>query len=375
MAPTGRSYEVISADSHVVEPPTLWEDWLPKKYLDYAPKLVKDEDGGDAWIYQEGMAPAPLGLVACVGIEKEDMKWTGLSYGDNVHPSVYDGTARLEVLDTDGVDAEFLYPPQRAVGCFMKNPDSEIHLAGLDAYNRWLSEGFCAADPDRLFGVYQIPNLGVETAVAELKKAKDMGYRGAVIGMWPTGSQQLTGEDDPFWAAAEDLEMPISIHFRLASQGAGHIASKGGALATGAVAGIADFPVLMVDLIFDGVFDRFPGLKMVGVEVGVGWIPHAAEMMDDRYWRNRGHAKWGLKKLPSQYVKDNWLATFIVDRIGIEMRHAVGLKNMSWSTDFPHHGNDYPYSRQTIEQHFVNVPEAEKRRIVCDNAAELYGLV
>ena len=83
----------------------------------------------------------------------------------------------------------------------MKNPDSEIHLAGLDAYNRWLSEGFCAADPARLFGVYQIPNLGVETAVAELKKAKDMGYRGAVIGMWPSGKQQLTGEDDPFWAA------------------------------------------------------------------------------------------------------------------------------------------------------------------------------
>ena len=199
----------------MVEPPNLWEDWLPKKYLDYAPKLVKDEDGGDAWIYQEGMAPAPLGLVACVGIEKQDMKWTGLSYGDNVHPAVYDGKARLEVLDIDGVDAEFLYPPQRAVGTFMKNPDSELHLAGLDAYNRWLSEGFCAADPARLFGVYQIPNLGVETAVAELKKAKDMGYRGAVIGMWPSGKQQLTGEDDPFWAAAEDLEMPISIHFRL----------------------------------------------------------------------------------------------------------------------------------------------------------------
>lgn len=375
MGVTGRTYDIISADSHVVEPPDLWEKWLEKKHQDKAPKLIKDEDGGDAWLYTPDGQPAPLGLVCCVGVAHENMRWTGFSYGENIHPSVHDGKSRLEILDIDGVDAEFLYPPQRAVMTWMGFEDADIHLAGLQAYNRWLQESFCAADPARLFGIYQIPNLGIETAAAEIKRAKDLGFRGVVIGMWPTGNKQLTTADDPFWAAAVELEMPVSIHFRLASQGTGHVPSVGAVGAVGAVAGMCDMPLLILDLVFSGVFDRFPKLQMVGVETGVGWIPHMAEMMDDRYWRNRGHAKWGLKKLPSQYTKENWTSTFIIDRIGVAIRHAVGLDRMCWSTDFPHHGNDWPYSRRSIDEHFVNVPEDERRMIVADNAAKLYGLI
>ena len=373
--PTGRTYELISADSHVVEAPDLWERHLPAKFLDRAPKLVQDEEGGDAWQYDPDGPAAPLGLVSCVNVPKEQMKWTGFRYGREVHPSCHDGKARLEVLDADGVDAEFLYPPQRAVNSFAKYGDKELIEAGIGAYNRWLAEEFCAADPARLFGIYQIPNLGVDAAVAHLRQAASAGFRGAVLSAWPTGNDQLTREDDPFWAAAEELGLPISMHFGLASQRPSHTPAKEAAGAIGAVNGMVQMSVLLVDLIFTGIFDRYPGLQIVGVEVGVGWIPHAAEMMDDRYWRNRTHAGLTLKKTPSQYLKDNWTATFIIDRIGVEIRHAVGIRNMAWSTDFPHHGNDYPYSRHTIEQHFVNVPLDERGRILAGNAAELYSLV
>ena len=101
--PTGRSYQLISADSHVVEAPDMWEKHLAKKYQDKAPQLVKDAEGGDAWLYARHMDPAPLGLVSCVGIPRDQMKWTGYRYGDNVHPSCHDGKARLEILDIDGV--------------------------------------------------------------------------------------------------------------------------------------------------------------------------------------------------------------------------------------------------------------------------------
>ena len=111
------------------------------------------------------------------------------------------------------------------------------------------------------------------------------------------------------------------------------------------------------------------------VEVGIGWIPHAAEMMDDRYWRNRTGARTMLNKLPSVYLKENWTSSYIVDRIGIQVRHAVGINNICWSTDFPHHGNDYPYSRETIDNHFTNVPEDEREKILAGNAARLYGMV
>jgi uncharacterized protein len=125
-----RDYQIISADSHVVEPPDLWDKWLERKYLDTAPRLVDDGDGGDAWLYLGGKVPEPLGLVTCVGTRPEELKWTGKKYGVNIHPSCYEGKARLEILDVDGIDAEILYPPQRAMLTFMKNTESARTTAG-----------------------------------------------------------------------------------------------------------------------------------------------------------------------------------------------------------------------------------------------------
>jgi len=372
--PTGRSYDLISADSHVVEPPDIWERFLAEKYRDRAPKLVKDAEGGDAWAYDPGAPPAPLGLVSCVGIPRDQIKWMGYRYGDNIHPSVHDGKERLEVLDYDGVDAEFLYPMQRAVNSFARYDDPELQVAGIDAYNRWMVEDFSAADPQRLFPVIQMPSVGIDTAVAKLREASQSGARAVVISKWPSGKDQLSREDDAFWAIAEELEVPVSIHFGLVTQTAGHVPAVESAGAIGAIMGMTKMSALMVDLIFSGTFDRFPNLQIVAVEVGISWVPHVAEMMDDRYWRNRAGQEIRLEKLPSQYLKDNWTVTYIADKIGILIRHAVGVRNICWSTDFPHHGNDYPYSRETIDNHFTNVPEADRRLILADNAARLYGL-
>ncbi len=374
MTRTGRDYKIISADSHTVEPPDLWEKWLERKYLDTAPKLVEDGDGGHAWLYMGAKTPEPLGLVTCVGTRPEDLKWTGARYGSTIHPACYDGAERLKAMDVDGVDAEMLYPPQRAMLTFMKNPDRDAHLAGIRAYNRWLREGFCAPDPDRLIGIFQIPNVGIETAVAELERAKKEGFRGVALSAWPSGGDNLRPEDDPFWDAAAELGMPVSIHLLLAAQQQKLGASNKGSVAIGASAFMYTMPIL-VEMIFQGVFDRFPKLRLALVEVGVGWIPHFLEMVDDRYWRNRHWTKTNVKKVPSEYFHDHCLATFIVDRAGITVRHLVGVDNMAWSTDFPHHGNDWPYSRRTIDSLFADVPAEERRKIVCTNAARFWGLV
>jgi predicted TIM-barrel fold metal-dependent hydrolase len=374
MAKSGRTYDIVSGDSHVVEPPDLWQKWLPKKYLDRAPKLVKDEDGGDAWLYEEAGLPEPLGLVTDVNTPPEKLRWTGVRYGKEIHPSCHDGKERLKILDIDRVDAETLYPPQRAIGTFMRNKDHEVQLAGIRAYNRWLKEDFCAADPSRLIGLAQIPNAGVEAAVTELRWAHDQGYQGAILAAWPSGGEILGREDDPFWAAAEELGMPVSIHILLHNNAPPRRRAIKEAGAVLGCTAFGNFMPYLVELVMSGVFDRYPKLKMVGAEVGAGWVPHFLEMMDDRYWRNRIWGKVALRKVPSHYFRSNWLVTFIVDRIGIEVRHAVGVENMAWSTDFPHHGNDYPYSRKVIDEHFVNVPDDERRKIVCDNVVGWYGL-
>ena len=374
MSTSGYDYQIISADSHTVEPPDLWEKWLERKHLDTAPKLVDDGDGGDAWVYMGSNKPEPLGLVTCVGTHPEELKWTGKKYGVNLHPSCHDGAERLKVMDVDGVDAEILFPPQRAMLTFMKNTDRDPHLAGIQAYNRWLKDGFCAADPRRLVGMFQIPNVGIDTSVKELERAKKEGFRGVAISAWPSGGDTLSPEDDPLWNAAAELDMPVSIHLLLAVSQRKTAGTKAAAVAIGATAFALTMP-LITELIFQGVFDRFPKLRMAAVETGVGWIPHFLEMTDDRYWRNRIWTNTQLKKVPSQYFRDHWLATFIVDRNGISVRHQVGVENMAWSTDFPHHGNDWPYSRRVIDGLFADVPEDERRKIICTNAARFWGLV
>jgi uncharacterized protein len=225
-----------------------------------------------------------------------------------------------------------------------------------------------------LIGNFQIPNVGIDTSVSELQRAKKEGFKGVAISAWPSGGDNLSAADDPFWAAAADHDMPVSIHLLLAAQQTKTVASKEAAVAIGATAFSLTMP-LITELIFQGVFDRHPKLRMAAVETGVGWIPHFLEMTDDRYWRNRFWAQTKLKKVPSEYFHDHWLATFIVDRNGVTVRHQVGVDNMAWSTDFPHHGNDWPYSRRTIDALFADVPEEERRKVVCSNAARFWGLV
>lgn len=369
-----REYQVISADSHVVEPPDLWKTWLDSKYQDNAPKLVKDPDGGDAWLYDAKGKPEPLGLVTVVGRKFEEFGWTGVRYGQEIHPSCYEGPSRLQILDQDGVDAELLYPPMRAIATFMGYADKDLQLAGIRAYNRWVQQGFCSADPSRLFPIAAIPNVGIEASVSELHSLRRAGFPGVMLKAWPSGGETLSEADDPFWAAAVETQTPVSLHVWLASQ-----LDKKRPFAQGvnAAVGATNYKYtmeLMTEMIFTGVFDRFPNLQIVAAECGAGWIPYFMYELDDRYWRNRTWSALTLKKLPSQYFSANWTVTFIQDRMAIESRYAIGIDNMCWSTDFPHHPNDWPYSRKVIENHFVNVPAAEKQRIVCGNAADLYGL-
>ncbi|GIW41975.1 MAG: amidohydrolase [Candidatus Binatia bacterium] len=376
-----REYRVISADSHIVEPPDLWKKWLPPEFEKRAPQLVKDEDGGDAWSFGDGGPPAPLGLVTVTaGRSRDQLKWTGARY-DTINQGCFEATARVQEMDIDGVDAEVIYPPQRTMRHFMQDEDAEFHLAGIQAYNNWLAKDFVAKAPDRLVGQAQIPNLGVEAAIAEMRRARELGLRGVVISSWPSGKPFLDDDCDPFWAEAEKLGVPVSVHISLVHKGQqreriGEVARVGKAALTGfSAAGLNTMPLILGEMIFWGVFDKFPNLKMVGVEVGAGWIPYFLEQMDDRYWRNRNWARSTLQHPPSEYFRRNWKVTFIIDSYAIQNRHAVGIKNMMWSTDYPHHGCDWPYSRKVIEDMFRFVPEEERHAILARNCAELYGLV
>jgi len=389
MPGTTIDYRIISTDGHALESPDAWEKFLPKKFHDVMPKLVKDPKGGDAWELIPGAPPMPIGLVTNAGEwgkRYEDLEWYGSSY-DNIRKGAFDGKARVEEQDIDGVDAEVLYPSQRTMATFMAQPDDEYHLAGVDAYNQWMHDQFMAADRTRLIGLYQLPCIDVQTSVSKLKEAKSLGYRGVILAAWPSGNPDLSDEDDPFWAAAEQEEMPVHIHVGLKLAGGrqtGESRKVAGERVTqflaqlpnlqtmgGAVAQASDW---MSRLVYSEMFDRFPGLRVVGAEVGAGWVPTFLEHMDDHWWRNRTWTGSKLTMLPSDYFRRNIKVTFIREPFAVAVRHWIGIDNLMWSNDYPHHRHDWPYSRRIIEESMVGVPEAEKRRMICDNARELYKL-
>ena len=388
------SYDIVSADAHILEPKDIWKTWLPAKYQDKAPKLVKDVDGGDAWQHAGAAEPDPIGLVSTPGMAWDQFRWTGVTYED-ARPGCYNGAERLKDMDIDGVDAEILFAPQRTIGHFLGDDEDDFVLAGVDAYNNFLAEEFCAPDPSRLVAMAQIPSLGADVAVDYLLKAAARGFKGAVISNWPGGGDSIGPEDEPFWAAAAETGLPVCIHINLTSRttrqkqrAATSAAVKAGAgtLYGGkrpnanakAVAGLggvfATVPSTIGQLIFTGVAERHPALKIALIETGIGWIPHLLEQMDDRYWRNRSWGEIPISEPPSTYWFSNFSATFMVDRNGIANRHAVGVDNIMWSTDYPHHGNDWPYSRKTIADMMGHIAQDERAKIVAGNAVRIFAL-
>ncbi|HWC38121.1 MAG TPA: amidohydrolase family protein [Acidimicrobiales bacterium] len=387
-------YDIVDGDCHILEPPDIWQNWLPKELQERAPKLVKDVDGGDAWQFAGFAEPDPIGLVSTPGKPFDEFNWTGVTYQD-ARPGCYVGAERLKDMDIDGVDAEVLFPPQRTVGHFLGAEDDAFVLAGIEAYNNFLWEEFCAPDRSRLIGMAQMPSTGIDDAVDALRKAKARGFKGVVTSCWPSGGDSISDADDPFWAAASDEGMPVCIHINLVSRRARQSQRKaaeaakakgGGGLYGGkaakanakAVAGLGSVfstvPSTIGQLIFTGTFERFPDLHVAMIETGVGWIPHFLEQIDDRYWRNRSWGNIPIKEPPSFYWFRNMSATFITDYNGVENRYGVGVDNMMWSSDYPHHGNDWPYSRRTIDSMMSNIDRDERRRIVGANAARIFGL-
>ncbi len=383
-------YRIIDADCHILEPPDIWRNWLPEKFQDKAPKLVKDAEGGDAWQTAVGGDPDPIGLVSTPGMPFDQFRWMGVTY-DEARRGCYDGAERLKDMDIDGVDVELLYPPQRTMSHFLGDDDDDFVLAGVEAYNNFLFEEFCAPDSNRLIGLAQISSLGLDAAVDGLRKAKARGAKGIIISNWPSGGESLSRDDDPFWAAAVDEGMPVAVHINIISRrqrtaGRKAAAKKGNVLydmrtetarakAIGSMSHVFSMCAgSITQVLFTGVFERFPELQMCWIETGVGWIPHLIEGIDDRYWRNRSWGDLPIKEPPSFYWYRNNAATFITDRSGIELRHKVGVDNMMWSSDYPHHGNDWPYSRKVIDETMGFIAEEERDKIVAGNAARIWNL-
>jgi predicted TIM-barrel fold metal-dependent hydrolase len=373
-------YPIIDSDAHVNEPPNLWLDRVPAKWRQRAPQ-VKHGDEGDLWIFDEGREKWPVGLTATAGLSYFQYRPAGGRYED-MRPGSFETKARLEDLDADGIYAQILYPSVTLKGARIYSEERELQLCCVRAYNEWLLE-FCEGSGGRLVAQAVLPTTGVDDLLAELEWALEHGHKGGILSSFPNGSLDPKPEDDRFWAWAQERQVPLAIHIGSFLRGAPPGGSTGRAWTTLAFVGRAAWTKaggqtldVVCDVLFSGIFERFPRLKIVLVEANIGWIPTLLEQSDDMFRRYRWYtgAVREMTELPSRVFFRNFWATFMLDTVGVELRHRMNLDHLMWSTDYPHSGSDWPDSLITLERVFRGVARHEVKKMLHDNCRELYGL-
>ncbi len=370
-------YPIIDADAHVYEPPDVWQLRVATRLRARAPQVIRTDEG-DVWSFDGGARLRPVGLMAAAGLSYLDFRPSGLTY-DVIRRGYHEPAARLADMDADGIHVQLLYPSVCEEGARMFGDDRALQLACVRAHNEWLLE-FCAGGPGRLFGHAVIPATSVADASAELEWALRRGYRGVLISTFPSGGVEPSPDDDPFWARAEEAGVPVALHigsFHAEGPVARRRFEPAAVLPRAATSksGANTVP-LLARLIFAGVFERFPRLRALLVEANIGWLPAMLEQTDDMFLRYRWFTDtaFTLTTMPSRVVHRNVWATFMIDTVGIELRHRLNVDHLMWSTDYPHTGSDWPNSRVTIARLFRGVPVAEVKKMLHTNCKTLYGL-
>ena len=364
-------YQVISADSHINEPPGTFVDRVPAKLRDRAPHVVETPDGGQGWQFPDSKASS-FGLSTAAQWTYKNYRPSGLRFEEIIKGS-WDPAEHVKDMKADGCDASVLYFGV-AAGCYnMKDP--ELRVASLRAYNDWLGE-FCSHDRRRLIGPPLLPTEEetIEPALEELQRnVKEHEIITAQVPIFPW-RRYFDSFYDPLWAMAQETQMPIAFHRGLQRPFAFGSPSEGGPWMANQVMRDFSYTMPVADLIFGGVFDRFPDLKVVASEGRTGWLVHFVQRADESYRRHRHWLKAELKRIPSDYLKENVYSTFIEDRVGVLLREMIGIDNQMWSSDYPHSDSTWPRSQEAIDLQFEGVPDSDRRKMLAENAVRLYRL-
>ena len=370
------SYRVISSDSHVFEPPDLWTSRMEPRFRDRAPRIARWE-GEDAWVCDGHRLIGTSGGGAQAGLRfeaPEQMRRTHLF--EDVRPGGYIPDEHVKDMDLDGIGVGILYPS--AGDNAYRVEDTKLLNDICSTYNDWIAE-FCNSYPDRLKGVGMINLDDGECGVKELERCANIGLVGAIIPVYPPEDRWYSSSEyESLWAASQDLEMPLSLHVVTNRSSKGHDYE----------ALVDNDPVFGVNidhwvrtslgqLIFTGVFQRYPRLQVGAVEHEVSWACYFLRMMDYVYTQRPHRHDWYRSEdgmLPSDYFHRNVFVSFQEDELAIRNRDIIGVDNLLWGSDYPHEESTFPRSREILEEILSNCDEEEKAKISGINAARVYNL-
>jgi predicted TIM-barrel fold metal-dependent hydrolase len=377
---------VIDADTHYTEPHDLWTSRAPAKWKDRVPH-VADVEGTASWVV-DGVVLSramPSSVVRSDGSKERSADFRFWSI-DESHPAAWDPAERLRCMDADGTWAQIMYPNVAGLGSerFGRVTDDELRTLCVTIYNDAMAE-IQARSEGRLLPMAMIPWWSIEASVAEVERAKGMGFHGVNACAEPhnRGVPDLgRPEWDPFWEACSGLDLPVNFHI---GAGESAMAWYGSTpwpshdddckVAIGSTMTFLSNAAVVANLVFSGVLERYPRLKVVSVESGVGWLPFLLEALDYQVGETAARTRSRLSLTPSEYVKRQVYACFWFERRGVKNAiEAIGPDHILFETDFPHPTCLYPDGVAVGRAAVGDLAPDVQRKLLQDNAVALYHL-
>jgi predicted TIM-barrel fold metal-dependent hydrolase len=388
---------IISVDDHVVEPPHLWQAWLPEKYRDRGPKVERrgigeirhigggryeqsfDPEGpkADVWVYED-LVYIHKRHVAAVGYSRDEMTMTPMTY-DEMRPGCYDPKARVEDMLANHVDGSLSFPtfPRFCGQTFTEAKDKELGLACVRAYNDYMVEEWCSDSGGVLIPLTIVPLWDAELAAAEVRRNAERGVHAVCFSEIPVhlGLPSIhSGFWDPFFRACEETATTINMHIGSSSRMPATSADAPDGVA--ATLSFNNSMASLSDWLFSGKLVQFPQLKLAYSEGQIGWLPYLLERADT-VWEE--HRAWigrnGLTpEPPSHYYRRNVFGCFFRDHHGVVARDAIGIDTITFETDYPHTDSTWPHTKKVAEEHLQGLSDEEKYKILRGNAIRMLSL-
>jgi len=406
---TEKTYDLdwmISVDDHVVEPPTVWTDRLPKKYHETGPHIVRD-GSEEYWSYEGGKYPM-RGTSAAAGKKYEEITPHSLTFAD-MRPGCYDPVARLADMNEAGVIASLNFPtfPRFCGQAFMEAKDLDLGLLCVKAWNDWMLDEWCGSAPGRYIPATLIPLWDTSLAVAEIERCVEKGSRGIIFSENPNklffqGEKLPSIHDkdrhwDPVFQAVADADIPIVMHY--GSSSSMERTSDDAPYMVSLASNTFILPISStIDWIFSGVLGRFPSLKICMSESQIGWVAPVLERCEyvykiQRFWdqkyyyggtiasHQRGESNITERetildsedRTPTQIFKDQIFTSFYEDFAGVKSIADLGaLDNILIEMDYPHTDSTWPDSIKSAREQVAVLTPAEQYQVLQGNAMKLH---
>lgn len=373
---------IIDADSHFMEPLDLWERYIEPQFRSRCLRFERDTNGAHVMVINEnkridGVGEFTMEDMLGVGVgygQKEEGKGLGtFDYATAFNSTLEDMDARVRFLDQEGMESQFIYP---TLGLMWEGQvtDPELAAAHCRAYNTWALE-ICSTHRNRLFPVGHLTLRHPTATVQELHRLAKAGVRTVFVGAFPVGGKSFGSPDfDPVWATAQDLDMAVGIHLVVHRNYTGHdwYQDRRPGFMYLSMNAIQDPRMALTTMVYDGVFERFPRLRVSTIEAASGWVVEWLDRLDYRY-SYMGHS-CQMKRPASEYFERNiWISADPTERLLPYMVELLGDHKFFIGSDFPHaEGFVEPIAK--ARRALAKLPETSVNKILGENAAQFFGI-